>query len=153
MNTKYLILIASLLAITNVQASGGSSNRTATNPKWKAECGACHIAYPPKLLPTASWKTLMGGLDKHFGTDASLDAVATGGILAFLQNNASSRKPEPSAKPQLRITETRWFRSEHDEVPARLWKDPRIKNPSNCAACHSQAENGDFNEHNIHLPR
>ena len=153
MNTKYLILIASLLAITNVQASGGSNSITATNPKWKAECGACHIAYPPKLLPTASWKALMGGLDKHFGTDASLDAAATGEILAFLQNNASSRKPEPSAKPQLRITETRWFQSEHDEVPLRLWKDPRIKSPSNCAACHTQAENGDFNEHNIHLPR
>lgn len=153
MNTKYAILIASLLAAPNVQASGGSESFAATNTKWKVECSACHIAYPPKLLPASSWKAMMGGLDKHFGTDASLDAASTTEILAFLQKSASSRKPEPSAKPQLRITETRWFQSEHDEVPVRLWKDPRVKSPSNCAACHTQAESGNFNEHNIQLPR
>ena len=153
MNTKYAILIASLLVVTKVQASGGSETIAATNPKWKTECSACHIAYPPKLLPASSWKAMMGTLDKHFGADASFDSAATTEILAFLERNASNRKPEPSAKPQLRITETRWFRGEHDEVPIRLWKDPRVKSASNCAACHTQAENGDFNEHNIHLPR
>ncbi len=153
MNMKHTILIAALLAAPTVQASGGGESFAATQPKWKAECSSCHIAYPPKLLPAASWKTMMGSLDKHFGTDASLDAAATTEILAFLEKNASRRKPEPSAKPVLRFTETRWFQSEHDEVSARLWKDPRVKSPSNCAACHTKAENGDFNEHNIRLPR
>lgn len=96
---------------------------------------------------------MMSGLNKHFGTDASLDSAATTEILAFLEKNASSRKPEPSAKPILRLTETRWFQSEHDEVSTSLWKDPRVKSPSNCGACHTQTENGNFNEHNIHLPR
>ena len=153
MNTKYAILIAVLLTATHVQASGGSESFAATNPKWKAECSACHIAYPSKLLPASSWKAMMGGLDKHFGTDASLDAATAAEILAFLEKNANSRKPESSAKPILRITETHWFQSEHDEVPIRLWKDPRVKSPSNCAACHTQAESGNFNEHNIRLPR
>ena len=31
------------------------------------ECAACHLAYPPGLLPAASWQRLMGGLGKHFG--------------------------------------------------------------------------------------
>ena len=26
----------------------------AANAKWKAECGSCHIAYPPELLPASS---------------------------------------------------------------------------------------------------
>lgn len=153
MNTKHAILIASLLGASTAQASGGSESPAATNPKWKAECGSCHVAYPAKYLPAVSWKAMMGSLDTHFGTDASLDAASTTEILAFLEKNASRRKPEPSAKPILRITETRWFQSEHNEVPARLWKDPRVKTPSNCAACHTKAETGDFNEHNIHLPR
>lgn len=153
MNSKHVIFIVALLAAPSVQASGGSETFAATNPKWKAECGSCHVAYPPKFLPASSWKAMMGSLDKHFGTDASLEAATTTEILAFLEKNASRRKPEPSTKPLLRITETRWFQSEHDEVPARLWKDPRVKTASNCAACHTQAESGNFNEHNICLPK
>lgn len=56
------------------EAVAGSSTFTATHPKWKAECGTCHIAYPPQLLPAPSWRRVMSGLDKHFGTDAGLDA-------------------------------------------------------------------------------
>lgn len=153
MNTKHAILIAALLAAPTAYASGGNESFAATNPKWKAECGSCHVAYPPRLLPAVSWKAMMGGLDKHFGTDASMDAATTSEILAFLEKNASRRKPEPAAKPILRITETSWFQNEHDEVPARLWKDPRVKTAANCAACHTKAETGDFNEHNIRLPR
>ena len=47
---------------------------TGSNAKWKAECGSCHVAYPAQLLPATSWQRLMKGLDKHFGTDASVDA-------------------------------------------------------------------------------
>lgn len=153
MNLKTLLLATTLAAAANAQASGGGENFTATHPKWKSECGSCHIPYPARLLPASSWKAMMSGLDRHFGSDASLDAASTAEILAFLEKNASRRKVEASARPQLRITETRWFQSEHDEVPTRLWKDPRVKNSANCAACHTGAENGDFNEHNIRMPR
>ena len=152
MKTLYALLLTALLASTQVQASGGSEI-LASHPKWKAECGSCHVAYPPKLLPAASWRALMAGLDKHFGTDASLDAATAADILTFLEKNASRRTPETAGKPQLRITQTRWFQGEHDEVPARLWKDARVKTPANCAACHTGAEGGSFNEHNIHLPK
>ncbi len=153
MNRYPALLIAAMLTIPGAYASGGSESATASNPKWRTECGSCHLSFPPKLLPAASWRALMGSLDKHFGTDASLDAATSGNILAFLEKNASRGQPETTGKPQLRITQTRWFQSEHDEVPARLWKDPRVKTPANCAACHAGSENGSFNEHNIHLPK
>jgi len=153
MKLPSLFLIAACLTTSTVHASGGHESFSATNAKWKAECGSCHVAYPAKLLPAAAWKSLMGGLDKHFGTDASIDAAASTEILAFLEKNASGRLPESSAKPILRITETRWFQSKHDEVPTHLWKDPRVKTAANCAACHTKAETGDFNEHNVRLPR
>lgn len=144
-------LIAATLFATGAQASGEVF--AASNPKWKSECASCHIAYPARLLPAESWRSLMGGLDKHFGTDASLDAATNAEILAFLEKNASRRKPEPATKPVLRITETRWFINEHGEVPARTWKDPRVKSASNCAACHTQAESGNFSERSLRVPK
>jgi len=58
-----------------------------------------------------------------------------------------------AGKAQLRITETRWFKHEHDEVPARVWTSAAVKQPGNCAACHAQAERGDFSEHSVRIPR
>ncbi len=124
----------------------------ARNTVWQSECGACHVAYPPRLLPANSWRALMSGLDKHFGSDASLDPATTREISTFLENNAGSNR-HATGKPPLRITETRWFQHEHDEVSARTWKNPKVKSASNCAACHLQAERGDFNEHNIRIPK
>ncbi len=125
----------------------------AKNALWQSECGSCHVAYPPRLLPAESWRAVMSGLDKHFGTDASLDPAAAREISAFREKNAGSRRYEASAKPLLRITETRWFRREHDEVSERVWKNPKVKSAANCAACHIQAESGNYSEHNIRIPR
>ena len=110
------------------------------NDRWKAECGSCHIAYPPQLLPAQSWQRLMSGLDRHFGTDASLDAATAAEIGAFLQKHGGRRADET-----LRITETNWFAREHRKVSA--------KNAASCESCHTTAAQGDFRERNIRLPR
>jgi len=126
---------------------------SATLPVWKTECGECHIAYPPQLLPAASWQKMMGSLDDHFGTDASLDADVIAEILPFLEKNAGSERKYAAAtgKSDMRITETRWFIKEHDEVSASTWK--RIDSPANCAACHTTAEQGNYDEDFIKIPR
>ena len=126
---------------------------TVSNAKWKSECGACHVAYPPRMLPAESWRAIMSGLDKHFGSNAGLDAASANEITAFLEKNADARKHDASGKPLLRITETRGFKSEHREVAARVWKNPKVKSPANCTACHTQAESGDFNEDNVKIPK
>lgn len=148
---KSLIFLSVLSFSFGAQASGDVFY--ATNPKWKTECSSCHVAYPVRLLPAESWRAIMGGLDKHFGTDASLDTESAQEILAFLEKNAGRQKHYSANKPPLRITETNWFRGEHDEVPARLWKDSRVKSAANCGACHTQADRGDFSEHLIRLPK
>ena len=122
------------------------------NARFQQECSTCHIVYAPGLLPAESWRGVMAGLDKHFGSDASLDAQDNKEITAFLVNNASSRWSAPTAP--LRITETAWFKRKHDahEISPAAWKNPAVKSPANCAACHPQAERGDFNEHDIRIP-
>lgn len=158
-NTLRTFALIGLLGgvVTVVQADDddheGGRRAVVSNAAWQAECGSCHVAFPPRMLPAASWREMMAGLDKHFGTDASLEAPVAIEIGAFLEKNASKRKQEPTVKPLLRISETRWFVREHDEVPDRVWKNPLVKSPANCAACHTQAESGDYRERNIRMPK
>ena len=119
-------------------------------PAYKAECGGCHTPFPPGLLSAAAWQTTIAGLDKHFGTDASLDARTAGEIAAWLQRNAS-RGMDPIGK-EPRLTTTAWFTREHREVPARTWRDSRIKSAVNCAACHQGADQGRYGEREISVP-
>jgi cytochrome c553 len=121
------------------------------NSKWKQECGSCHMAFLPGLLPAESWRRMMGGLDQHFGTDASLTPQENREITAFLVKNASNRWRAPSAP--LRITETAWFKRKHDELAPAVWKRAAIKSPSNCVACHAGADKGDFEEDRVRIPR
>ena len=134
-------------------AQADSRGISATNEKWKAECGSCHLAYPPNLLPAPAWRRLMAGLDKHFGTDASIDARSAAEIGAFLENNAGQGKRRGSDSGTLRISETPWFRRKHDEVAASTWKNPKVQTAANCTACHAGAERGDFDEHAVRIPR
>ena len=129
-----------------IAAGSGAGNAT-----WKAECGSCHIAYPPALLPASSWRQLMAGLPRHFGTDASLDAASAAEIGAFLERNAGGGRRGGEAAQ--RITATRWFQHKHDEVSAAAWRSPRVKSAANCGACHGGAERGDFDEHSVRIPR
>lgn len=123
------------------------------NAKFQQECSSCHIAYSPGLLPAESWRKVMAGLDKHFGTDASLTDQETKEITTFLVNHASNRWSASTAP--LRITETAWFKRKHDghEVSPDVWKRPSVKSPANCAACHPKADRGDFDEDNIRIPK
>ncbi len=124
-----------------------------TNAKWQQECGSCHTAFAPGLLPAASWRKIMAGLDKHFGADASLNAAENQEITAWLVEHASNRW-RASAAP-LRITDTAWFQRKHDahEISPAVWKRPAVKSRANCQACHAGADKGDFNEHRIRIPK
>lgn len=124
------------------------------NAVFEEECASCHIAYPPQLLDAASWRALMNGLPKHFGTDASVDETRRLAITDFLVRNAGRRASrDANGKPALRISETAWFRHEHDDVAAATWQRAAIKSPANCAACHTQTAAGDYRERNIRIPK
>ena len=146
------VLAASMLAAVPSEASGPKLPPP-THAAWKAECGSCHVPYPPRLLPAESWRALMDGLDRHFGTDATLDDATAASIRAFLEANAGTRRDVSSSQPRLRITETRWFVREHDEVPDAVWRSAKVKSAANCGACHAGADQGRFSEHDVRIPR
>jgi nitrate/TMAO reductase-like tetraheme cytochrome c subunit len=124
-------------------------------PKYQQECAACHIAYPPGMLPAASWARMMGSLNKHYGTDASLDEASVREISGWLKANAGTYKRVSEAPPQDRITQSAWFLREHNnrEVSPDVWKRATVGSASNCAACHTKAAQGSFSERDIKIPR
>ena len=143
------------LGLVLASAAGADSGRQmpAGMPKaYVQECAACHTAYPPGMLPAASWKRIMGGLDKHYGADASLDAATVLQLGEWLQANAATGRRAVSEPPQDRITRSDWFVREHRKVDATVWQLASVKSPSNCAACHGGADQGRFNERELIFP-
>ncbi len=123
-----------------------------TPASFKAECGSCHLAYPPALLAAKDWKSTMAGLSDHFGSDAAVDAKSGQEIAAFLERNAGNAAKLGNAGSPPRITLSARFVRKHDEVPAKFWRDPRIKSAANCEACHRDATKGGFSERDIIIP-
>ncbi len=137
--------------------------RPVRNEQYDSECGACHFAYQPALLPARSWESMMGNLADHFGENAELDDAAREALTRYLVENAADRdgygraagfaaSVAPGNAP-LRITETRYFVRKHDEVPSRFVQgNPEVRSFSNCTACHRGAADGNFNEHAVRIP-
>ncbi|MDR0274734.1 MAG: diheme cytochrome c [Burkholderiaceae bacterium] len=121
-------------------------------PSFKAECGGCHLAFPPALLTAPDWRRVMASLDKHYGDNASLDAKTREEIEIFLTRNAATRSKMAGQGDPPWLTRTPWFEREHREVPTSLWRDARVVSASNCAACHGKAEQGSFRKRELLLP-
>lgn len=148
------LAVCLLAAMAALPAHADRQRFDVRNPAYRQECGSCHVAYPPQLLPAASWRALMNGLDRHFGSDASLDPASHAEILRYLEANAGRRHARAAGKPQLRISETRWFVHEHaEELPRDIWKHPAVKSAANCAACHTAADSGDYSGRSLRLPK
>ncbi len=114
--------------------------------KYTAECASCHVAYPPQKLTKAGWNTQMSHLEQHYGTNAALDDATHKEILAYLLSKASNNAKDAPTEASARLTKTRWFIKEHGTNP------PRDSSFSNCSACHTQADKGDYSERNLRTP-
>ncbi len=133
------------------------------NTVYKEECGSCHFAYQPGLLPARSWKKIMGNLENHFDENAELDKEVQTELTNYLVANAADhanykrsrrimRSLSKGSTP-LRVTETPYFIRKHDEIPSRLVKDnPELGSFSKCAACHGNAEKGSYDEDDVRIP-
>ncbi len=121
-------------------------------PKYQQECAACHLAYPPGMLPAASWQRIMANLPKHYGTDASLDPATVGELSTWLGANAGTYKRVSEAPPQDRITTSAWFERKHRKLAPAVWKRAAIGSRANCAACHQGADKGRFDDDHVRIP-
>ncbi len=155
--TRSLVLVAAIglvlsTAFEAAQADSGSLLPRDTPPVYTQECASCHIAYPPGMLPSRSWQRMLGGLDQHYGSDASLDAATLRQLSSWLQARAGTYKRVDAQPPQDRITRSAWFERKHRKVDAAVWSSASVKSRANCAACHAGADRGFYDDDDLRLP-
>lgn len=147
-----LALIAGSFAVFDAHADGDRLMPPNAPAAYTQECASCHLAYPPALLPARSWRRLMGGLDKHYGSDASLDAATAQQIDGWLQAHAGTYKRVNEEPPQDRITRSAWFERKHRKIDPAVWTLASVKRAANCAACHTAADRGVFDDDDLTYP-
>jgi cytochrome b len=150
---------ATLLALSRL---GPEPVRSLTwDATYRSECGACHWAYHPSLLPAASWRALVSGLSNHFGEDASLEPAKAAHIAAWLVTNAAetwgteaaNRLRRVDAAAPLRITATPYWQRKHADVPRDAFLRNGVISKGNCTSCHDDANSGRFDDRAIHMPK
>lgn len=142
--------------LERAQAGGGHFFTPVADAVVREECGSCHLAFAPSMLPASSWTKMMGDLKNHFGDDASVDAVMAERITRYLNENAADTGGQrygrklirgvSAQNPPLRITELpKWVR-EHRKIPADEWQRKDVGSKANCVSCHADAERGYYDE-------
>ena len=159
--SAFMLGVLFLSGVSMVQAGDKYRVEPVTNPQYQDECGACHFAYQPGLLPARSWRKLMDNLADHFGENAELDDADKQLLLTYLEKNSAdnsssylSRKVMrslPRKGTVMKISKLGFMAREHDEIPRRVFKGD-LQGLTNCNACHQRAEQGSYNENEIKIP-
>lgn len=130
------------------------------NPMHQQECGACHYALNPSLLPASSWAGLMSSLKEHFGEDASLDTPLTRDLTTWLVDNAAETFDTESAnrfrvvapEEPYRVSSTPYWVRKHASIPPEVFGRQGVRSKVNCQSCHRDAESGRFDDQAIMIP-
>ena len=136
--------------VASRQAAEDQAKVTLAGQPWTKECGSCHLAYAPALLPFPSWERTLHEQDRHFGEDLSLSEAGAARLLREAKSPPPSwaawklAQSVPAGEAPLRITETRFWRHAHHEIPAARFKPPGASGRHDCEACHRDAVSGIF---------
>jgi Dihaem cytochrome c len=149
MRTKFtasLVVMALAAVMGSWLAVDATQSATMRDPQeaFRQECGACHWAYLPELLPAHSWQKITSDLSHHFGQNASLDVSTTHQITDYLTRHAADAPGSnhtfmrglSAGDTPLRVTDTPIWRSIHGEINPLAFTQPRVKTKANCMGCH-----------------
>ncbi|MBW4630717.1 MAG: diheme cytochrome c [Iphinoe sp. HA4291-MV1] len=100
-------------------------------------CSTCHIALPPAVLPTQTWKNLLEDT-QHYGAQLK-PLVDPPRVLVWKYLATFSRLQLQDEQTPYRINNSRYFKALH----------PRVKLPNpvqigSCVTCHPNAANFNF---------
>lgn len=158
-----LTFMASLSA-ADIEGVGDESSAAklaafASNPTYLDACGECHLAYPAEMLPRASWRLVMAGLEDHFGDNAQMDGATQADIQRFLDAHSLETasgliiddwRATIPIETVLRITALPGFLTDHKDGFERLGDTAREEGFfSPCDQCHKEAAQGVFAKRQI----
>jgi cytochrome b len=118
---------------------------------WNRECGGCHLAYSPALLPPRSWQAMLEKQDDHFGEDLALSRLAVGNLQGAMRQDPPSwaawklaRSAAALPAATLRISDTPYWREAHRHLDEREFARPFAAGRHDCETCHRDAASGIF---------
>ena len=150
-----MIRLSALMAVLTLPLStlaDGPMPLSAMPKTYRAECGSCHVPYPPALMSASGWRTIMAGAHAHFGENSVPDEPVRREIETYLTEHAatSDRRFASRTNPP-RLSSTSWFRRTHGRV--KTWfANALVGSASNCAACHRLAEDERYAREEVALP-
>lgn len=133
-----------------------------TNQTYKEACGDCHFAYQPELLPSFSWLKILDQLPSHFGQEIEIMPETIENISNYLKiNGAENSSAKCSVKIMrsignqvpMRITDIRYIRKKHHELDPLIFKRDSIGSLANCTACHINADQGNYDDDDVKIPK
>jgi hypothetical protein len=135
-----------------------------SNPTYAKECGSCHFAYLPVLLPVRSWRAVLANTNEHFGESLGLSPATVAALQSYLAENAGdhSDRDGPAilfkylseSRTPLRVTSLPMMHRNHEVVRSviRTNATMKIRSITNCAECHTKAGEGSFANRDLIVP-
>jgi len=170
-----LAAAATLSATAAISAEQGFFGRTfsverhkevaaVNNKAYADECSSCHYAYPPGLLPEASWRKLLAplALSDHFGENIEMKEAVRVEVLDYAVKHAADQAAEKRSRKimsslgtaaPLRISEVSYIKRKHSEIPEQLIKgNAKVNSLAQCDTCHTDAKNGNLDDDTVVIP-
>ncbi|MBH8556175.1 diheme cytochrome c [Nostocaceae cyanobacterium CENA357] len=100
-------------------------------------CSTCHIALPPAVLPTQTWKNILED-SQHYGAQLK-PLIDPPRILVWRYLSTFSRTQLKDEATPYRVNNSRYFKALHPQVDL-----PRPVQISSCVSCHPSANDYNF---------
>lgn len=101
-------------------------------------CSTCHIAVPPAVLPSETWRRLLLEPKQHFGTQVP-PIISPSLLLIWDYLRTFSRPHFEKESVPYRLSESRYLTALHPRV-----KLPQPIKLNNCASCHPGTDQFNF---------
>lgn len=143
-----LVMGWGLALVTNAQPTQTGSDAIATvdlvpsnyqlgQELYLENCASCHIAIPPAVLPTQTWKQILQD-SQHYGAQIQ-PLIDPPRLLVWKYLQTFSRPQTKEEQTPYRLDDSRYFKALHPKV-----KLPRPVEISSCVSCHPSATDYNF---------
>jgi hypothetical protein len=165
-HTVTIFLVVALMMIPALMFAGdhkeGKELQKVVNEAYKKNCGTCHFAYQPGLLPARSWGKILDEPGGHPGGMLTIEKNAKREIKNYLVDNSAEKSSGKRSRKILasignstptKISETPYIKEKHRKIKQEIFMQKSIGSRGNCSACHKSAEKGIYDDDDVVIPK
>ncbi len=105
---------------------------------YSERCSRCHLALPPEVFPSESWRQVLLEQSNHYGrTLPMMGSIERQLVWQYLKDY--SRPLQENEEVPFVVADSRYFKALHPKVSL-----PSPLDASSCTQCHVNAAKGDY---------